>query len=203
MDIDEQEAIVEGLSFESRLAYMAFCLERSIAEAKRHPQAAQQLKELPILYEGLEILWERVEKQKSPDPKVVERILAELSNFEVEDPTRDRVIYKYDVTLVQGARTLRNSLEFLQDPSSKDASYVLDSLEGAVIAAGLIYDDYETARDAEEKIAETALLRLQEWGDKPLTKKVFQDIPEWTRGELSSEYMRGKVTGEGEEDDDD
>jgi hypothetical protein len=202
MKYAEREAILENLPFESKLGYMAFCVERCLVEARLHPAAAQQLSQLPLLRSGLEILWDRAERGRSPSDATLQQISSHVDEYDPVDAPRERVVYRYDVTLVQAARMLRKALTLLTDPAT-DADFVAGALEGVVQAIGVIYADYRNARNAELAVIDEALVRLRDHGAQPFSRAVFAGIPEWTRGALSKKYAGGKIKGEGGDDEDD
>lgn len=201
MKYPERVAIVENLPYESRLGYMAFCVERCFKEARRHPVAREQLERLPLLTEGLEMLWARAEQGVLADPEQIKEILAHVSTYEKPAPDLDNVLYIADVTLVKAARMLMKAMKVLEDPEAKPR-YVAGALEGAVQSVGGIYADAADARDAEVAVIDTALEKLRDWRNKPFTRYVFEGIPDWTRGELSKKYAEGRIKGTDSDDED-
>jgi hypothetical protein len=202
MKPNERDAIVNELSFESKLGYMAYCVERCLNEARRLPQAARELEQLPDLTQGVARLWARAEQQTPIEPAELRRLLAFAESFEQPDPTLERVHYTHDVTLVQGARVLKKALQLVEDPG-KRASYVASAYGGPFQAVAAVYEDYRSARSAEEAIADEALQRLHAARNQPFTRAIFAGIPEWTRGPLAQKYAAGRITGLGEGDEDD
>ena len=199
----ERESIVQALSYESRLGYIAFCVERCLAEARRHPAAKQQLDQLPDLSEGVEMLWARAERGVSPDPARVDAIRAHLQTYDRPAADRESVEYDRDVILVQAARMLAKGMTVLQQsPSEVDPDYVAGALEWATQSVGVVYADWKAARAGELGVIDDALLRLKKRGSKPFSRSVFDGIPEWKRGELSKKYAEGRLTGSAVDDDD-
>jgi hypothetical protein len=201
MEIAELEAIAEGLPIESRLGYVAFCVDRCLKEARRHPVAARQLEELPLLQQGLDMLWDRAERGIVPTD--IERIAAHLdtyASYDARDPDGGAA-YHYDVSIVWAGRTLRQGLSLLASPD-KPIDYVVEAPYGIDQIVGAIYEDWETAQDAEDEVCETALVRLGEWGSRPFSRTVFDGLPDWQRGEISEKYASGRVIGQGGKYDD-
>jgi hypothetical protein len=198
MEIDDLDAIAEGLPYESRLGYIAFCVDRCLKEAQRHPVAARQLEQLPLLRKGFDLLWDRAERGIEPSRGDVERIKAHLDTYASYDPENpdEGAAYNYDVALVWAAKTLLMGLALLEDPD-KPADYVVDAPYGIDQIVGAVYEDWEAAQQAEDEIGETALMRLRDWGSRPFSREVFDGIPDWDRGEISEKYASGRVIGQG------
>ena len=195
MKYSEREKIIERLPYEARLGFVAFCVERCLEEARRHDAARQQLERLPLLQEGLDMLWRRAERGEVPDAGRVEAVRAHLSGYETPDPDGENVNYRYDATLVDAASELRGGLRLAQDPNASEPEDVAGALEGPVKSVGGVYDDWQGARRAELEVIDAALLRLKKWGSKPFSRAVFEGIPEWKRGKLSKKYAEGRLTG--------
>jgi hypothetical protein len=70
-------------------------------------------------------------------------------------------------------------------------------------AVSEIYDDWEDAQDAELKLLDDALKRLQKAGKNGFSRSVFDGITDWKRGKVSRAYAEGRVVGTADEDDDD
>jgi len=200
MKYPERVKIVESLPYESRIGFIAFCVERCLKEARRHPAAREQLEKLPQLTEGVEMLWARAKRGIVPEPERIDASLAHLSTYERPAADSENVVYNFDVTLVEAARMLTKGMRVLQNPQATPR-YVAGAFEGALQSVGAIYADWQNARNAERTIADTALQRLQEWGNRPFSHAVFEGIPEWTRGELSRMYAENRVKGSALDDD--
>jgi hypothetical protein len=202
MTISEATKIAETLPYESRIAFIAFCAERCLKEANRHPAAREQLQKRPLLGEGLEMLWARAEQGTIPAPDRVNAILQHVSSYETPAPDMENVVYNADITLVQAARVLIKGMDVLQDPEKATGRYIAGASAGPFICVAQVYADYQNARNAERAVTDTALLRLHDWGNKPFSRKVFEGIPEWTRGELSKKYAENRLKGSADEDED-
>ncbi len=195
MKYKERERIVEGLPYESRIGYVAFCVDRCLKEARRHSAASMQLDGLPLLAEGLDMLWARAEQGVEPDPQRIAAIRAHLKTFKKPDPDGENVLYKQDVALVKAAGELLGGLLLLEDPDAVDAYDVAAALEGPATTASKIYIDWEHASDAEVGVIDIALKRLEASAGKPFSRDVFANIPEWQRGAVKPEYTGGRITG--------
>ena len=192
--------IVEGLPYEARVGFIAFCADRCLKEAHRHPLAKSQLEKAPLLGEGLELLWARAEKGVKPDPNRLNVILSHLSMYETPAPDGENVLYNADISLVQAARVLTKGIKVLQDPEKATPRYVAGALEGPFQSVSQIYEDYRKARTGELKVIDTSLLRLQELGNKPFTRTIFDGVSEWKKGELSKKYAKNQLKGSAEDD---
>lgn len=201
MVLAERVAIIEKLRYESRIAFVAFCAERCIKEARLHPLARKQLEGLYLLQEGLGLLWARAERKEHVSPGTVDNILAHLSSYDASAPDKENVIYNYDVSLVDAANVVRSGLLKLRDPESATPRLVANALEGPYHTVSMIYVDYKGARKAETQIIDTALLRLSELGDKPFSQSLFEGIPEWERGPVTKKYAEGRLKGTAESED--
>jgi hypothetical protein len=200
MQFAERITTIEKLPYEFRIGFVAFCAERCIKEARLHPVARKQLESLPLLLEGLEMLWARAERGVVPAPEAMNAVLAHLSTYDSTAPDLENVVYHYDVVLVDAAGEVRSGLRKVQDPETATADYVVNALEGPYHSVSVIYADYKNARKGELAVIDTALLRLLDWGNKPFSRAAFEAIPEWRRGELSRKYAENRLKGSAEDD---
>lgn len=198
----EQTGIVEGLPFESRLGFVAFNVERCLSEARSHAVARRQLEALPLLSEGLSMLWDRAERRSTPDPSRVEAVIEHLQGYETPMEDMENVRYNHDVILVEAARTLMKGMNLLKD-ASRTARYVAGALSGPFQAVALVYADHRAARSSEMAVADAALLRLRDWGQRPFHRSAFEGIPDWPRGAVSKRYASGGIGGTAEDDEHD
>jgi len=201
MTTPERTKIVEALPYESRIAFIAFCVERCFREARRHRAAEEQLSKLPLLGQGLDMLWSRAEHGVTPDPDRVDAVLQHVLTYETPAEDMENVIYNYDIAIVEGGRMLGKGMRALQDPEKATPRYVAGAVSGPYVSVAQIYADYQNARNAELAVEDTALQRLHDWGKKPFSRVVFEGIPEWPRGELSKRYAENRLTGSAEDDD--
>ena len=194
MKNQDRAKIIESLPFESRLAFAAFCVERCLKEAKRHPTAKKQLEKMPLLTKGLEMLWVRVERGVEPDPKGVQAILAQPKKSQKIGSDFTTIHYAHDFMLVVAARVLARGLRLLQKPQTRplDVAYTVGDY---IAGVDTVYEDREGARKSEAAVADSALLNLEKWGQKPIKRSVFNGIPEWNRGALSKDYAEHRVMG--------
>jgi hypothetical protein len=199
MKYPERTEIVSRLPYESRLGFIAFCVERCLREAELHLTARAQLEDLPLLREGLEMLWARAERGVPPNPERVNAILSHVETYEAPHPSMESVVYNFDISLVQAARMLKKGMKALLD-SNVTPRYVAGAFEGAVQSVGVIYAHWEHARNMERNIADTALERLRDLGSQPFSRAVLESIPDWTRGDLSPKYAEGRLKGSAEDD---
>jgi hypothetical protein len=197
-----REKILEHVTYEARLGFVAFCLDRCLKEAGLHPRARKQLEQLPLLTEALEMLWARAEKGVQPAPERISAILDHIATYDVPAPDAESVIYNYDITLVQSAREVKRGMRVLQDPKAATPEYISFALEHPAQAVDLIYEDGDDAQEKEIAVIDTALLRLRDaGGKKPFSRDVFSGIPEWPRGKLSKKYAENRLKGSAEEED--
>ena len=195
MKYKDRERIVEELPYESRVGYVAFCVERCFKEARRHPIASKQLDRLPLLTEALDMLWARAENGAKPDRERIKAIRAHLDEYKKPDADGENEIFNYDITLVKAASELKGGLLLLESPESLDAYDIAAALEGPENAVSIIYEDWEDAGAAEANVIDTALRRLEKLGHKPFSREVFAGIPEWKRGKVKPQYAEGRITG--------
>lgn len=193
--------IIEKLPYEARVGFVAFCVERCLKEARMHPVAREQLEKLPMLTEGLEMLWARAERGEKPDRERVKAILAHLETYDAPAPDMESVVYNYDIALVQAARVLKDALRMLLNPDAATPEEVASALEGPAQSVAQIYEDEDASQDAEVEVIDTALQRLKKWGNKPFSRAVFEGIPEWKRGKLWKKYAENRVQGSAIQDD--
>jgi hypothetical protein len=201
MKYPERIKIVEKLPYESRIGFVAFCVERCLKEAFLHPVAREQFENLPMLREALEMLWARAERREKQDPERIKAILAHLETYDAPAPDSESVIYNYDIAIVQAARVLKDALPMLVDPQSATPQEVASALEGPAQSVAQIYEDEDAAQDAEVAVIDAALQRLKKWGNKPFSRAVFEGIPEWKRGKLWKKYAENRVKGSALDDD--
>jgi hypothetical protein len=194
MKTAERIALLRELPYESKLGFVAFCLDRSLREARRHPNPRAQTAALSVLDEGLELLRQRAEQGIEPDPQRVERVHAQGLSFERPDPDGINMKYDVDVALIEAANTLLSGMRLLQNPNA-DLRLVAAAVDGPVVGATTIYEDVDGAREGELEVLDTALARLRAHGNAPFSRAVLDGIPDWTRGQISARYAAGRITG--------
>lgn len=201
MKYAEREQLVAELPYESRLGFIAYCIDRCFKEARRHVRASQQLEHAPLLAEGLDMLWARAERGQRPDPARIAAILDHVDTYERPAPDMESVLYNRDIILVQAARMMRKGMRALQNPDEATPSYVAGALEGPAQSVNQIYADWKPSGKAELGVIDTALERLRAWGSQPFSRNVFDGIPEWTRGDISRKYASDQIRGSALADD--
>ena len=201
--IDPQEVrrIVGALSREAQYAFVAYCVERCLAEARRHPAARAELERLPLLPEGLAMLWAAAAGNPPADIARARDILKHTQSYQRPNKDDSDTFFAHDVNLVFAGGVLGSGMRMLIDPDNIEIRRVAGAVGGPGRAIGTIYADSGGARDQEEHVLWLALERLRDAdGRKPITPAVFDGIPDWPRGPLRKRYTAGKVTGM--EDDD-
>lgn len=194
MGIPETEKLVETFAYEYKVAFIAFCAERCFKEAQLHKRANEQLNNLPLLAEGLQILWKRAENPGAIDIDRVKLILKHTStDYELPGADMQHVIYNADIVLVEGARAIMKGMKVLLDPAKATPRYVAGTSSASFISAARVYTEYDKSRNNELAICEIALLRLRDFGNKPFSRLVFEDIPDWERGAISGRYAEGRI----------
>jgi hypothetical protein len=200
MVLTERMAVIDKLPFELRVAFIAFCADRCLKEARLHPRAAKQLEGLPLLVRGLDMLWVTAEKGGQPAAQDIEAALGHLSSYDRSSANEQDVEYNYDVTLVDAANAVRNGLLKLKDPESATPRLVANALEAPYHTVSVIYSDYKKSRKAETDVIDAALIKLRDLGDQPFTRAVFDGIPDWPRGPVTKKYAEGRLKGTAEDD---
>lgn len=200
MKFAETVQIAESLPYESKLAFIAFCLDRCLKEAQLHAAARHQLEKLPMLKEALFMLWARSDDSAPPSPQRVAAILEHLSSYESPAADNENAIFNYDYTLVQAAHVALKGLRCLREPALASADYVASAGEGPYMAAAAVYKDYRAARNAEAAVKGAAILKLAEAGPGQKKRSLLDSVPDWTRGEISKQYADQQLKGSADED---
>lgn len=190
--MEDREELLEGCGHEARLAYIAFCAQRCLDEARRHKRANEQLSQEPMLQEGVELLWGAA-GGTSPDPVRVAAVHAHVATFEKPDPGGEKLVFRRDFALVSVARVLTTGMEVLADPARATPDFIVDVLDGPGVLMATIYHDAEEASDKELDVADVALERLR-GAVAPIDRSLFDGIPDWTRGKVARLYDAGGVT---------
>jgi len=188
----DREATLAEIPYEGRIAYIAFCAERCLAEARRHDAAAAQLAQLPLLSEGVELLWSAA-AGGSVDRARVAAVREHVSGYERPHPSGEAVVYARDITLVSAARVLMKGMAVLEDPAAATPRYVVGALDGPAVLIGTIYEDGMGARRQEVAVIDAAIEKLKT-AAPPIPRALFQDIPDWPRGALTRLYLAGQLT---------
>ena len=192
-----------ALSREAQLAFVAYCVERCLAEARRHPAARAELERLPLLTDGLAMLWAAAGGNLPTDTDRVREVLKHTQSY--QRPNRDDTdtVYAHDVNLVFAGGVLGSGMRMLLEPNNIEIRRVVGAVNGPGRSIATIYADSGAARDQEEHVLWLALERLRDAdGRQPITLAVFDGIPDWPRGPLRKRYAAGKVTGRRDDDDD-
>ena len=189
----DREAMIADFSYEARLAYMAFCAERCVAEARRHAPAADQLEREPLLREGIELLWATAGGLGQADPARIAAVRDHATGYERPHPGGEAVVYTRDIALVSAARVLAKGMRVLAEPAAATPGYVVGVLDGPAVLIGTIYEDAMASRKQEVAVIDAALERLRE-AAPPITRALFEGIPDWPRGALTRLYAAGRLT---------
>ncbi len=189
----DREAWLADLAYEARLAYVAFCAERCLAEARRHARASAQLQQEPLLQEGVDLLWAVAGGAGPADPARVAAALAHVTGFEQPHASGEAVAYTRDLALVSAARVLAKGMRVLAEPAAATPSYLVGVLDGPAVLVGTIYEDAMACRKQEVTVIDAALERLRD-AAPPISRGLFDGMADWTRGALTRLYAAGQLT---------
>ena len=192
MTPDEEEAMIDELGYPARVAFVAFCADRCLAEARRHPRARAELEQLPLLSRGVDLLWSVAEGGSAPDDAQLRAINEHVRTYELPHPSGEGIRYAHDISLVYAARVLMIGMRVLADPDEADSETVADAMDGPGRLIGTIYDRAAASRDLEEAVLHTALERLHAAQGQPIVRTMLDDIPDWPRGPLTQRYAEGR-----------
>ena len=189
LDVQKRHKLIKGLPFAPSIGFVAFCVERCFVEARLHTLARAQLESLPLLDDGLELLWAEAEHGTPPDAKRVKAIIAAGDTFYNRKSRKSP--FTVDVALVHAHQVLLRGLRMNEGRSNWQE--VNGARQGIVQAVWYIYDDWQAAQKSELAISDGALLRLEKLGKKPFSRKAFGKVSEWRRGPLDKDYAEGRV----------
>jgi hypothetical protein len=193
MTRDEEKALIGDLGYEARVAFIAFCAERCLAEARRHPSAARELASLPLLPDGIDLLW-TVACGGEPASEKARDVAEHVQTYEVPHPSGVGICYAHDIALVYAARVLMTGMKVLLDPEAASPERVAGAMSGPLRLIGSIYEQAMASRQQEDHLLQLALRRLHAVRDKPLTRSLLDGIPDWHRGPLLRRYVEGRLT---------
>jgi hypothetical protein len=195
----ERKALREALAYHAKLAFVAYCAERCIGEARRH--AHEELAGVVNLLKSLDWLWQSVEGEHVDYHLNLADLHRTLDSFE---PPSD------DVSLAVGIHdiSISNAMLCVDDgfASIRDQNFALlavkRSFEGACSTVERIYQEGRSMADKEAAVLDESLRRLNALGGQPIRREMFADIPDYERSMVSPRYLRNHRRQAVEDEDD-
>lgn len=186
MRMAEIEDLLERFSFAKRIAFVAFCAERCLGEARRLRPAAEQLPAAPV-EEAIAMLWTAA-AEETPDASRladVEKVLRRAASGKGAGG-------KLHPAVVVAAQAALDGFELLADPESATPDAVADLIDGPCLLVATLYASVGEARSAEKLVLERALDRLRGATGK-VSSTTFDGIEDWPRTTLAPRYAEPKA----------
>jgi hypothetical protein len=180
----ERRGAIEKLSYPAQLAFAARSGERALAET--HLLRPDLVAAYPALQKGVDLIWRHAVHQDVDFKRDVESVHNAASELIPESV--DAVVP--DQALRFASQAISLGLLMIGWPQ-KSAKYAA-SVGGAVInLVGSVYKDIDEVQDKERQWQDRAVEFLLANGDKPITRSMFDELPEYERGPISESYKTG------------
>jgi hypothetical protein len=184
MDVEEREAALEKLRYPLQVAFAARVGERALAEARTlRPEA---IRSYPSLDQGVELVWRHAMKQDVDFERDAAQVHEASSKLIPE--TEDDVVP--DQALRFASQAINNGLLMIMDPDSS-ANFASSAGEAMISLVGCVYDTDEV-EDQEGKWQDRAVELLRSWRSQPISRSMFNKVPEYPRGSVSESYLSGE-----------
>lgn len=181
MKFAETVVIADGLPYEAKLAFIAFCAERCQNEIARHPSWNVKWSDHPVLAELVDALWARASSEKMPSPAELQDMRETLKALNQPDSDPGNDAEKGAKAVIDTTRVLLKGVTCLLDPAAATGRYVAGAAEGPYLIAAMAYRDFRAARKAEAGVTDAALLKLKEGVAVESLLKTLAAIPDWPR----------------------
>lgn len=185
----ERKMMREALSYHAKLAFVAFCADRCMGEAKRH--AAEELARAAHLQTGLDWLWRAAEGGPVDYARDLGNLHQTLDSFEPPADDEKLAVGKHDITVSKALLAVDEGFAAIRDPAIASRS-VVRAHEAACSTVARAYQDSEPMEDKEAGVVDEALRRLHAAGVQPIRREMLMDIPEYERGTVSPRYLRDR-----------
>jgi hypothetical protein len=195
----EREAIINALPYNEKLAFVAFCAERCIGEARRHaPEELDRANKLPL---ALDWLWRAAQGETVDYKRDLGELHRTLDSFEPPADDQSLALGKYDITISKAMLCVDEGFCAIRNPDIALRS-VDRAFEAACSTVARIYQASRPMEQNEIAVLDEALRRLNGLGGQPVKREMLADIPDYERGPVSPRYLSNRRRQAVEEEDD-
>jgi hypothetical protein len=180
----ERRGAIAKLPVPAQVAFAARCGERALAEARLlRPDLVAAY---PALSKGVDLVWRHAIQQDVDFQRDVMAIHAATSKLIPE--SEDEVVPDQAIRFAGQAISLGLSISLVPDKSAKYSA----SAGGAMInLVGCVYEKADEVQKLEGAWQDRAVEFLTANRDKPISRSVFNELPEYERGPVSESYKKG------------
>jgi hypothetical protein len=182
MTVTERRNILSSLPIESCIAFAAICSERAVTEAER--VCPEKVGKYPALRDATNLLWRQAISKDLDYEKDFKPLLEEFSDL-LPDSDEGPVI---DQVLINVAGTVSLGVGIVASPETSGRLAVSAGNTMVMVVANA-YEDRGKLQSEERKWQDQAVQLLANYGNRPITKTMFNSIPEYERGPISEEYL--------------
>ena len=181
-EVTNMENEIAALPMRAQVAFAAICAERALREGAKFSK--YDVLNDKRLRQALDFAWRYVEGEEVDYQKEIEPThLAIAQNIpDVDEPGSDEA-------LTETMSAVARMLVIFEQPERSAAAAA--SVANAMLAlVTLVYEDLDQAEKDEEAWQRKALDLLKQWGEKPLSRHMFDSIPEYERGAVYSVFKK-------------
>ncbi|HEY6401604.1 MAG TPA: hypothetical protein VI479_09355 [Blastocatellia bacterium] len=174
----KMENELAALPRRAQVAFAAICAERALREGAKYTK--HDVLNDARLRQALDFAWRYVEGEEVDYHAEMESTHIAIAKAipNLDDPDAEE-------TLMQIMSAVARTLLTFQDPPKAPAA-ASSTANSLLDLVALLYEDPQQAMNNEKAWLEKAINLLKQWGEKPLSRHMFDAIPEYERGPLFS-----------------
>lgn len=184
MKVSERREALGTLPFPVQVAFAARCGERALAETRLlRPNLVAAY---PALQKGVDLVWRHAMHQDVDFKRDAMAIYQATSKLIPE--TEDEVVP--DQALRFAAQVISLGLCIIPVPQ-KSAKYAASAGGAMINLVGSVYENMDKVQEKERQWQDRAVEFLLVNRDMPITRSMFNELPEYDRGPISESYKTG------------
>jgi hypothetical protein len=180
----QRRAAIETLPFPAQVAFAARVGERALAEVRS--LRPELIAAYPSLQQGVDLVWRQAIHQDvdfQRDAMAVHRVTSNLIPETVDDVVPDQAL-RY------AGQAISLGLVIIAVPQ-KSAKYAASAGGAMISLVGSVYENMDEVQDKERQWQDRAVELLLAVPNQPITRSMFDEIPEYERGPISESYKTG------------
>lgn len=172
------------LPFPAQVAFAARCGERALLEVRLLRPA--QVAAFPSLAKGVELVWRHAIYQDVDFQR--DAMLVHAATSKLIPETEDEVVPDQALRFAGQAISLGLSIIFVPNES---ADYAASAGEAMISLVGSVYENMDEVEEQEVQWQSRAVQLLLANRDRPISRSLFDELPEYDRGLVSENYKSG------------
>jgi hypothetical protein len=184
MTYSQRRTVVEKLPFPAQVAFAARIGERALTEVRSlRPDLVAAY---PSLQQGVDLVWRLAIHQDvdfERDAMAVHSATSRLIPESVDEVVPDEAL-RY------AGQAISLGLAIILVPQ-KAAKYATSAGGAMISLVGSVYEDVDSVEGKESQWQDRAVEFLRANSDKPITRSMFDQLPEYDRSPISESYKTG------------